>query len=66
MAKCSRSRPGVQTASFYGDVARAAKLEGRLRFFGHNAPANVNVYLPPPNPTPWPKWVISPSMPRSP
>ena len=29
---------GVQTAGFYGDVARAAKLEGRLRFFGHNAP----------------------------
>ena len=50
MATFSRSRPASRRAVGYGDVARAAKLEGRLRFFGHNAPQNVNVYRSPAQP----------------
>ncbi len=52
--------PPIQVDGWFGDVARAAKLEGRLRFFGHNAPDNVNVYLPPHTAkvTPWPSWVV--------
>ena len=43
------------TAIGLATVARAAKLEGRLRFFGHNAPQNVNVYVPAPTSTTWPQ-----------
>jgi hypothetical protein len=53
--------PGVQNGDWYGEVARAAKLEGRLRFFGHNAPDNVNVYVPAsPTPQTWPTWIVQP------
>jgi hypothetical protein len=48
--------PDVQAADWYGDIARAAKLEGRLRFFGHNAPANVSVFVPATSATTWPRW----------
>lgn len=52
--------PGVQRGDWYGEVAHAAKLEGRLRFFGHNAPDNANVYVPAPSTTTWPKWIVQP------
>ena len=50
--------PAVQNGKWYGDVARAAKLEGRLRFFGHNAPEKVNVYVAPTSTSLWPKWEL--------
>lgn len=50
--------PAIQTGSWFGEVARAVKLEGRLRFFGHNAPEKVNVYVPAPSSTTWPKWEV--------
>lgn len=50
--------PVIQTGNWFGAVARAAKLDGRLRFFGHNAPQKVNVYIPAPSATTWPKWVV--------
>ena len=39
--------PGVQQQGRDASEAQAAKLEGRLRFFGHGAPETVNVYVPP-------------------
>jgi hypothetical protein len=48
--------PGVQATNLSGEVARAMKQEGRLRFFGHNAPDKVNVFVPPSPPTNWPRW----------
>ncbi|CAN7553147.1 hypothetical protein [Mesorhizobium sp. LjNodule214] len=49
--------PPVQAQAWWLEVTRAAKLEGRLRFFGHNAPAKVNIYVPASPPTVlWPKW----------
>ncbi|MGH6841474.1 MAG: hypothetical protein ACREDV_05190, partial [Methylocella sp.] len=50
--------PPVQTAALWPGIARAAKLLGRLRFFGHNVPDTVNIYIPPPPPPPfgWPRW----------
>jgi hypothetical protein len=50
--------PAIQTGNWFGEVARGARLEGRLRFFGHNAPDTVNIYIPPPAPpaTGWPRW----------
>jgi hypothetical protein len=50
--------PGVQNGKWYGDVARAAKLEGRLRFFGHNTPEKVNVFVPATPISLWPKWEL--------
>lgn len=50
--------PAVAQSRWTGYVARLAKLEGRLRFFGHAAPENVNVYVPAPTPITWPKWVV--------
>jgi len=52
----------IQTGNWFGEVARVARLEGRLRFFGHNAPDTVNVYIPPPPPPPfaWPRWETRP------
>jgi hypothetical protein len=50
--------PAVQNGKWYGDVARAAKLEGRLRFFGHNAPEKINVYVAPTSTSLWPKWEL--------
>ena len=52
--------PGISAVNWSGDVARMAKLEGRLRFFGHNVPENVNVYVPAPTSTSWPKWETKP------
>lgn len=53
--------PPVQSNSWWPEVARSAKLEGRLRFFGHNAPATVNVYVPANPPAAlWPKWISKP------
>ena len=37
--------------------SRLVKLEGRLRFFGHNAPKNVHVFVPPP-PQGFPSWQV--------
>jgi hypothetical protein len=53
--------PSVQANIWWPEVARAARLEGRLRFFGHNAPSAVNVYVPanPPSVL-WPKWISKP------
>ncbi|MGO4836794.1 hypothetical protein AB4144_31565, partial [Rhizobiaceae sp. 2RAB30] len=53
--------PPVQSNNWWPEVARTAKLEGRLRFFGHNAPATVNIYVPA-NPLAvlWPKWISKP------
>jgi hypothetical protein len=48
--------PAISAAIWSGDVARMARLVGRLRFFGHNVPEKVNVYVPAPTPTSWPKW----------
>ncbi len=50
--------PDIQTGNWFSGVARAAKLEGRLRFFGHNVPDTVNIYIPAPPPPPfgWPRW----------
>jgi hypothetical protein len=48
--------PGVGAANSDGNEAQAAKVEGRLRFFGHGAPKIVNVYVPPEMPTGWPRW----------
>ncbi|QIG49851.1 hypothetical protein G5V57_20275 [Nordella sp. HKS 07] len=48
--------PAVAESGWVGDVARIARLDGRLRFFGSAAPENVNVYVPAPTPTTWPKW----------
>jgi hypothetical protein len=50
--------PAIQIGNWFGGVARARKLEGRLRFFGHNAPDTINIYIPPPPPPPfaWPRW----------
>ncbi len=53
--------PGVQTAGLFLGIARAAKVAGRLRFFGHNAPAAHNLYLPADPPSrPWPIWRSEP------
>ncbi|BCH34301.1 hypothetical protein MesoLjLc_62310 [Mesorhizobium sp. L-8-10] len=53
--------PSVQSNSWWPEIARTAKLEGRLRFFGHNAPATVNVYVPANPPAVlWPKWIAKP------
>lgn len=49
--------PPIQASFWWPDVTRAVKLEGRLRFFGHNAPAKVNVYVPASGSVLWPKWV---------
>lgn len=48
--------PGVLATNLSGDVARAMKQEGRLRFFGHNAPDMANVFIPPTAAFPWPRW----------
>ena len=48
--------PAVQAEDWLPEFAGAAKLEGRLRFFGHNAPAIVNVFSPPTPTSLWPKW----------
>lgn len=48
--------PGIGRTGWSGDVARLAKLEARLRFFGHAAPEKVNVYVPAPTPISWPRW----------
>ncbi len=50
--------PVVAMPQSSGDVARLTKLDGRLRFFGHTAPEKVNVYVPAPTPTTWPKWEL--------
>ena len=50
--------PPIQAGNWFADVTRVAKLEGRLRFFGHNAPETVNVYVPAPSATTWPKWEV--------
>ncbi|MFZ5673521.1 MAG: hypothetical protein ACOZAM_11220 [Pseudomonadota bacterium] len=50
--------PPVAAAHWSGDLARLAKLDGHLRFFGHTAPERVNVYVPAPTPTSWPKWEL--------
>ncbi|WP_347263678.1 hypothetical protein [Nitrobacter sp.] len=53
--------PPVQTAGWSPDIARVARLNGRLRFFGHNAPSAVNVYVPASPPAVlWPSWVSKP------
>ena len=55
--------PGVQQQGRDASEAQAAKLEGRLRFFGHGAPETVNVYVP--STTSWPRWeakTIDPSL----
>jgi hypothetical protein len=38
--------PAIQSNSWAESTARAVKLEGHLRFFGHNAPDTINVYVP--------------------
>ena len=48
--------PAMQRDGLWDEVTRAAKLEGRLRFFGHNAPDKQNIYLPGTVGSPWPKW----------
>lgn len=49
--------PAVQQAGWSPEVAHVARLHGRLRFFGHNAPAKANVYIPADPPaTLWPRW----------
>lgn len=48
--------PVIQIGTWYPDVARVARLDGRLRFFGHNMPDTVNVYVPAPVLGGWPKW----------
>ena len=49
--------PAIQTPWLWPGVARAAKVVRRLRFFGHNAPASHNVYLPANPPAQkWPIW----------
>ena len=52
--------PAMQFSGWYQDTARIVKLEGRYRFFGHNAPKQVNVYKPPTTPTGWPSVVLTP------
>ncbi|MGB3866325.1 MAG: hypothetical protein WBA29_11940 [Xanthobacteraceae bacterium] len=53
--------PPVQTTGWSPDVARTARLEGRLRFFGHNAPSTVHVYVPASPPAVlWPSWESQP------
>ncbi len=54
--------PPVQTPGRSPDTSRMARLERRLRFFGHNAPANHNVFVPGELGTsnPWPRWVRRP------
>jgi hypothetical protein len=57
--------PAIQASSLWPGVARAAKLLGRLRFFGHNAPAAHNVYVPANPPAqPWPAWASIPIPPH--
>jgi hypothetical protein len=53
--------PPIQAAALYPEITRAAKVAGRLRFFGHNAPAAHNLYLPadPPG-QPGPIWTNEP------
>ncbi|QPJ62397.1 MAG: hypothetical protein G3M70_11160 [Candidatus Nitronauta litoralis] len=48
--------PPIQRKELWHGVARAARLERRLRFFGHNAPGKTNVYIPGTPANPWPKW----------
>ena len=48
--------PAIQNDLWHADLARVARQDGRLRFFGHNAPEKMNVYIPAPPATPWPKW----------
>ena len=54
--------PAVQTLGLSRATSRMARLERRLRFFGHNAPANHNVFVPGElgTPNPWPRWVNRP------
>ncbi|HTN96443.1 MAG TPA: hypothetical protein VL101_05655, partial [Nordella sp.] len=50
--------PAIAQSHWSGDVTRLTRLEGRLRFFGHTAPEKVNVYVPAPTPTTWPRWEL--------
>lgn len=50
--------PALAASRWTGDIARLTRLEGRLRFFGHTAPERVNVYVPAPTPTSWPRWEL--------
>ncbi len=52
--------PPIQKEGLWNGVARAAKLERRLRFFGHNAPDTTNVYIPGDEDNPWPRWIERP------
>ena len=51
--------PAMRSAGHRPEVSRMAKMARRLRFFGHNAPARLNVFVAgvPGSPHPWPRWV---------
>ncbi len=51
--------PAMLSPGHWFEVTRVVKLESRLRFFGHNAPARHNVFIAgsPGSAHPWPRWL---------